>query len=130
MEGHCPVGTMYSRRDRDDSGEAGSRRKFRKFREGKRVGVRGNGSSPYITPLLGWSDYTSRAEWKFSEADGTDTTWCSWVVLVKNFDKSRSIDVGFVDPGIFFVTIAFPGNEELKFPTVNPAVKDVVEFVL
>ena len=53
----------------------------------------------------------------------------SGMLTVKFFDKSWSIDVFFVDPGILFIPIAFPGNEELEFVEVDAAVKDVFKFI-
>ena len=64
----------------------------------------------------------SWSERKFAEADGTDAMRSPRVFVVEFLDESGSFDVFVVDPGVFLIPIAFPGNEELKFPAENPAV--------
>jgi hypothetical protein len=49
---------------------------------------------------------------------------------VKFTGEFRGMNVPFVSPGIFFITVTLPRDEELEFSPEPPTVQDVCHFVL
>jgi hypothetical protein len=82
------------------------------------------GCSPYITPPSRRSDRTSDVEGNLAEANGLEASRGCRVSTIELIYELQGIDVSFVDPGVFLVSVTFPSNQELEAMSVEAAVED------
>jgi hypothetical protein len=61
-----------------------------------------------------------------AKADGSEASRGCGVLIIELVYEFRGTDVSFVNPGVFFVSVTFPSDQELKAMSVEAAVEDRV----
>jgi hypothetical protein len=63
-------------------------------------------------------------ERNLAEADGSEALRGCGVSMIELVYEFQGVDVLFFDPGVFFTSVTFPSNQELKAMSVEAAVED------